>query len=78
MRKKRLRKAESILRYIKKFYAENGYVPTTRDLCKHFRYKSTSSIAYYMEELYASGKLIPKGKTYIVKGFKITFDDDVE
>lgn len=68
-------KTEKILAYMKKFFSENGYVPTNRDLCKEFGYKSTSTIAYYMAVLQGSGDIIVKGKTYIIKGYKISFDE---
>lgn len=66
---------EQILKAIKEFYIENGCPPTIRELCKITNLKSTSSIAVYIDRLKLKGEIIPVGKSYTVKGIKISFDE---
>lgn len=72
------RTPDDILKTIKELYSKNGYPPSIRDLCKEYNLKSSSSIFHYIDILKDRGDIIPKGKTYTVRGIKITFDDDVE
>ena len=70
-----MHKEDELLREIKKFYSENGYPPTIRDLCAILCYKSTSTVANYMDRLKYRGDIIQVGKSYTVKGIKVTFDE---
>ena len=71
-------KEELMLNAIKEFYIKNGYPPTIRDLCRILNLKSTSSVAMYMDRLKERGEIIPTGKSYTVKGIKVSFDDSGE
>ena len=67
-------KTEEVLVRIKKFYMEHGYPPTVRELMVECNYKSTSSVAHHMDILKERGEIIPVGKSYTVRGIKVSFD----
>lgn len=50
-------KQQRILEYINKFYLENRYTPTVRDICKQFNLKSTSTVATHLKRLREKGYL---------------------
>ena len=56
-REKLTQKQERILEYINKFYLENRYTPTVRDICKEFGLKSTSTVAAHLKKLREKGYL---------------------
>lgn len=53
--------ADKIYEYIVDFVNNNGYIPSTRELCKHFNIASTSTIAYYLGKLEEQGKIKRSG-----------------
>ena len=65
---------KELLIEIKKFYMKNGFPPSIRELCNITGYCSTSSIALLMDRLKEQGEIIPTGKSYTVKGIKVSFD----
>lgn len=50
--------AIKVLSNIRKYHQEHGYMPTTRELCTMCKLSSTSSVNYYMEELFDTGVLV--------------------
>lgn len=75
MWKRTKEKTDRLLDYIKTYFMENGTVPTIRQIQKDLEIKSTSTVFFYLEHLEEEGKIKKIGKTYVVTGFKITFDE---
>lgn len=66
---------EKTLTCIKTFFKVNGRVPTIRELAELLDLKSTSSVWWKLQRLEDNGYIRREGKTYVVKGAKISFDD---
>ena len=66
--------ADVVLQFIKDFFCQNGYVPTIREICDGTHHSSTGYIWTILQILMERGDITPHGKTYSVKGAKITFD----
>ena len=48
---------EEILVYIKKFYAENKYTPSIRQICAHFKLRSSATVKVHIDEIIDKGFL---------------------
>lgn len=48
---------EEILVYIKKFYAENKYTPSIRQICAHFKLNSSATVKVHIDEIINKGFL---------------------
>ena len=48
---------KEILIYIKKFYAENKYTPSIREICKHFNLKSSATVKVHIDGIIERGFL---------------------
>jgi len=49
---------ENILNFLERFFEENGYLPSIREICKELDVKSTSTVHAYLKELDKTGKII--------------------
>ena len=66
---------EKTLTCIKSFFKKNGRVPTIRELSKLLHIRSTNTVWWRLEKLCDHGYIKKSGKTYIVVGAKISFDE---
>ena len=48
---------KEILVYIKKFYAENKYTPSIRQICSHFKLKSSATVKVHIDGIIEKGFL---------------------
>ena len=48
---------EEILVYIKKFYAENKYTPSIRQICAHFKLNSSATVKVHLDGIIEKGFL---------------------
>jgi len=69
------KKADIVLEFIKRFFIENGQVPTIREIGEGIGSTSTGYVWTLLEILKERGDIIQRGKNYTVKGVKISFDD---
>ena len=51
------KRQEEILVYIKKFYAENKYTPSIRQICSHFNLKSSATVKVHIDGIIDKGFL---------------------
>jgi len=59
---RKVRGMETVLKALREYVKENGYVPSVRELCKLTGYKSTSTIHRMLHNLETAGLIeIKKG-----------------
>lgn len=61
--------------FIKKFFAKQGRVPTLQEIADGLGFSSRAYMLDILNDLEEMGLIRKSGKTYIVVGAKITFDD---
>ena len=57
LKEKKVPRKEQILKFIIKYIEENGYSPTVREIGDGVGLKSTSSIHFYLSDMFSSGVL---------------------
>lgn len=57
-KEKKLSTKEKIFEYLERFFNENGYIPTVREICNELNVKSTSTVHKYLKELHETGEII--------------------
>jgi len=71
-------KLEQILIFISTYTKDNGFPPSVRDIQAEFKFKSTSTVSYYLEKLEKSGaikKSSGKNRAIFVSGKRVDMND---